>query len=170
MIVETVMAFRSGAADFIPTYLVSDQGMTALEAGALFTLFLGSGIPAAYFWGYLSDRFERRWVLMVVMGVASILWFLLPYGTGNIQITMILIGLGFVCQGVGGIIQAFVGEATTHENRDLVYGIYFTLSSSVGSISPMVLGYVADAFGFQMGFSYVALVSLTAVIASYFLK
>jgi hypothetical protein len=73
-------------------------------------------------------------------------------------------------QGVGGVIQAFVGEATTLENRDLVYGIYFTLTYSIGSLSPVVLGYVADAFGFQMGFSYMALVSLAAVIASYFLK
>jgi MFS family permease len=170
MIVETVMAFRAGAADFIPTYLVRAQGMTALEAGVLFTIFLGSGIPAAYFWGYLSDRFQRRWILMLVMGAASILWFLLPYGKGSVQIILILMGLGFVCQGVGGIIQAFVGEATTHENRDLVYGIYFTLSYVIGSISPVVLGYVADAFGFQMGFSYVALVSISGVIAAYFLK
>jgi MFS family permease len=107
---------------------------------------------------------------MFVMGAASVLWYLLPYGKGNAQIILILVGLGFVCQGVGGIIQAFVGESTTPENRDLVYGIYFTLSSSVGSISPVVIGYVADAFGFQMGFAYVALISLSAVVAGYFLK
>jgi MFS family permease len=170
MIVEMVMAFRAGASDFIPSYLVRDLSMTSLEAGVLFTIFLCSGIPASYFWGYLSDRFERRRILMLVMGMASVLWFLLPYGRNTYQLVLILIPLGFVCQGAGSILQAFMGEATTKENRDLVYGIYFTLAYSVGSLSPVILGYLADSFGFRIGFSYVALVSLSAVIASYFLK
>jgi len=170
MVVEMVMAFRAGAADFIPSHLVRDLSLTSFEAGLLFTVFLGSGIPAPYFWGYLSDRFERRRVLMLAMGAASALWFLLPYGNNSFQLVLILIPLGFVCQGVGGIIQAFVGAATTKENRDLVYGIYFTLAYSVGSLSPAILGYLADSFGFQIGFLYVSLVSLFAVIAAYFLK
>lgn len=170
MIVEMVMAFRAGAADFLPSYLQRDLNMTSLEAGVLFTIFLGSGIPAPYFWGYLSDRFERRRVLILTMSAASLLWFLVPYGRNNFQLILILIPLGFVCQGVGGIIQAFVGEATVKENRDLIYGIYFTLSYSIGSLSSVILGYLADSFGFQVGFSYVALISLFAIIASYFLK
>jgi MFS family permease len=145
-------------------------GTSSLEAGVLFTVFLGSGIPAPYFWGYLSDRFERRRVLMVAMAAASALWLLLPYSRNILQLVSILVPLGFVCQGVGGIIQAFVGAATTGENRDLVYGIYFTLAYSIGSLSPVILGYIADSLGFQLGFLYVSLVSIFAVVASYFLR
>lgn len=107
---------------------------------------------------------------MLAMSAAAVLWFLIPYGRSNYQLVLILIPLGFVCQGVGGIIQAFVGEVTTKENRDLVYGIYFTLAYSVGSLSSVILGYLADSFGFQIGFSYVALVSFSGIIAAYFLK
>ncbi len=170
MIVEMVMAFRAGAADFIPSFMVRDLGIASIEAGALFTVFLGSGLPAPYFWGYLSDRFERRRVLMLAMGAASALWFLLPYSRNTFRLALVLVPLGFVCQGVGGIIQAFVGTATTQENRDLVYGIYFTLAYSVGSLSPLILGYFADSFGFQLGFWYVSIVSLSAVVASFLLK
>ncbi|MFB3886923.1 MAG: MFS transporter [Thermodesulfobacteriota bacterium] len=170
MVVEMVMAFRAGASDFIPSYLVRDLSMTPTGAGVLFTIFLGSGLVAPYLWGYLSDRLGRRRVLMGVMAAASVLWFLIPYGRNNYQLILILTPLGLVCQGVGGIIQAFVGEVTTKENRDLVYGIYFTLAYSVGSLSPVILGYLADSFGFRIGFSYVALVSLSAVIAAHFLK
>ncbi len=170
MVLETVMAFRAGAADFIPSFLVRGIGMSSLEAGVLFTVFLGSGLPAPFFWGYLSDRFERRKILMLVMGMACILWYLLPYGRDNIQFLMILIPLGFVCQGVGGLIQAYVAVATTMENRDLVYGIYFTLAYTLGSFSPVIQGSLADSFGFQASFWYVALISIFAVIASYFLK
>jgi MFS family permease len=128
LILETVMAFRAGAADFIPSYLIRDVGLPSLEAGVLFTVFLGSGLPAPYFWGYLSDRFARKKVLMLVMAMASIFWFLLPYGRTSSQFLLILIPLGFVCQGVGGIIQAYVAVATPRENRDLIYGIFFTLA------------------------------------------
>jgi MFS family permease len=170
MVVEMTMAFRMGASDFIPSYLVRALSMTPAKAGVMFTIFLGSGLFAPYLWGVMSDRFGRRSVLMLAMSAAAVLWFLIPYGRSNYQLVLILIPLGFVCQGVGGIIQAFVGEVTTKENRDLVYGIYFTLAYSVGSLSSVILGYLADSFGFQIGFSYVALVSFSGIIAAYFLK
>jgi FSR family fosmidomycin resistance protein-like MFS transporter len=170
MIVEMVMAFRAGARDFIPSYLVQDLTMSSLEAGVLFTVFMGSGLPAPYIWGYLSDRFERRKVLMLTMGAASVLWLLVPYSRNIIHLVLVFVPLGFVCQGVGGIVQAFVGASTSKENRDLIYGIYFTLAYTVGSLGPVILGYLADSFGFQIGFIYVALVSAFSVLAAYFLK
>jgi len=48
MIVDTVMAFRVGAGDFIPSYFVRDLGMTSMEAGTLFATFLGSSMAAHF--------------------------------------------------------------------------------------------------------------------------
>jgi len=170
MVVEMVMAFRIGARDFIPSYLIRDLGIAPLEVGVLFAIFVGAGIPAPYVWGYLSDRVERRKVVMFAMGLACALWYLLPYSRDTLQVLLVLVPLGFAGQGVGGIVQAYVAEATTQENRDLIYGLYFTLAFTLGSFSPVILGYLADSFGFQVGFSYVAFVSLSAVVAAYFLR
>jgi MFS transporter, FSR family, fosmidomycin resistance protein len=170
MVVEATMAFRMGASDFIPSYLVKDLNMTPATAGILFTVFLGSGLFAPYLWGVLSDRFGRSRVLMLAMGGAAVFWYLVPYGRNTLQFVLILVPLGIACQGVGGIIQAFVGEVTTQENRDLVYGIYFTLAYSIGSLSSVILGYIADSFGFQISFTCVALFSVSATVAAYFLK
>jgi MFS family permease len=63
-----------------------------------------------------------------------------------------------------------VGTSTTKENRDLIYGIYFTLAYTVGSLGPVIMGYLADTAGFQIGFIYVGLVSAISVLAAYFLK
>ncbi len=169
LLLETVMAFRAGAADFIPTYLIRDVGIPSLEAGVLFTVFLGAGIPAPYFWGYLSDRFDRKKILMVVMSLATLFWALLPYGQSSAQFLLLLIPLGFVCQGVGGIIQAYVAVVTPRENRDLIYGIFFTLAYVLGSFSPVIQGYLADTIGFHVSFTYVAFISSLAAIVSYFL-
>lgn len=104
------------------------------------------------------------------MGTAAILWFLLTYIKHSYPLIPALLVLGFACQGVGGVIQAFVAEATTLENRDLIYGIYFTLAFTPGSLSPVIFGYLADTSGFHASFMYVTAVSLLAVLASYFLK
>jgi MFS family permease len=170
LMLETVMAFRAGAADFIPTYLVRDVGIPALEAGVIFTVFLGSGIPAPYFWGFLSDRLNRRNIIMLVMALASVFWLLLPYGSTSTHFLVILIPLGFVSQGVGGIIQAYVAVTTRKENRDLIYGIFFTLAYVLGSFSPVIQGFLADSIGFYVSFTYVGLISAIAVIVAYFLK
>jgi len=169
MIVEMIMAFRVGASDFIPSFLIK-TGLTPIEAGLLFTAFLGAGLPSPYVWGYLSDRFERRKVVMLAMGLAALLWYLLTYSENYLSLLMILVTLGFACQGVGGVIQAFVAEVTPPENRDIIYGIYYTLAFTLGSFSPVIIGYFADSIGFQASFTYVGIISLSAVIAAYFMK
>lgn len=166
MILETVMAFRIGARDFLPSFLVRGFGMTSLESGMVFTTFVATGIPAPYFWGYLSDRLERRKVVILSMTLAAVLWYALPYAKNILQLLAILMPIGFVGQGIGGVIQAFVAESTTKENRDLIYGIYFTLTFTLGSFSTVILGYLADGFGFGACFTWVALISFLTVVAA----
>jgi FSR family fosmidomycin resistance protein-like MFS transporter len=170
MVVETVMAFRIGISDFLPTYFTEALGMSSVSSGLLFTGFLVAGLPAPYFWGLLSDRMERRVVVMVAMGVAAALWFLLPLVGSSVLLLPLLLVLGFVGQGVGGVIQAFVAEVTESENRDIIFGVYFTLAFTIGSISPVLFGILADAYGFQSAFLYVSTISILAVAASYYLK
>jgi MFS family permease len=164
------MAFRVGISDFLPTYFTEALGMSSVSSGLLFTGFLVAGLPAPYFWGLLSDRLERRVVVMMAMGAAAALWFLLPLVSGSVLLLPLLLILGFVGQGVGGVIQAFVAEATEPENRDIIFGVYFTLAFTIGSISPVIFGVLADAYGFQAAFLYVSTVSILAVAASYYLK
>jgi MFS family permease len=169
MMVEMVMAFRVGASDFIPAYLIK-TGLSPVEAGFFFTVFLGAGLPSPYIWGYLSDKIERRKIVMLSMGVAAFLWYQLPF-SGNYYSLLLNLGvLGFACQGIGGVIQAYVAEVTMPENRDIIYGIYYTLAFTLGSLSPVIIGYLADSFSFQASFAYVGVISLLAVIAAYFMK
>lgn len=170
LVLETVMAFRIGARDFLPSYFSNQLGMTTLEVGVIFAIFVGSGIPAPYIWGHLSDRFQRTKVVMLAMGASAALWYLLPSGKTAVQLLAILVPLGFASQGVGGVIQAYVADATSQENRDIIYGIYFTLAFTLGSLSPVIQGFLTDTYGFETSFTYVAAVSLLAVIASVFLK
>jgi MFS family permease len=170
MIVETVMAFRIGISDFLPTYFTNVLGMSSVSAGLLFSGFLIAGLPAPYIWGLLSDHFERRIVVMMAMGTAAFLWILLPLIGDSVFLLPLLLVLGFVGQGIGGVIQAFVADVTDTQNRDIIFGIYFTLAFTIGSISPLVFGFLADTFDFQSAFLYISTISILAVVASYYLK
>ena len=168
--VQTVMAFRLGAGDFLPLYFERNLEMTPNEVGALYAIFLGSGIPAPYVWGYLSDRFERRKVVMLAMGLGSLLWFLLPCVKNDAWLISVVVMLGFITVGVGGVVLAIVADSSGQVSRDLSYGICFTISFALASFSPLIVGSLADAYGFQTSFTYVALISLSSVVAAYFLR
>jgi len=166
MILEAVMAFRMGARDFLPSFFIRDLGMTVFESGIVFTVFVAVGVPAPYFWGYLSDRLEKRKVIVLSMSIAATLWFALAYVKNMTQLLVVLLPNGFAGQGIGGVVQAFVAESTSKENRDLIYGIYFTLSFTLGSFSAVILGYLADGLGFQACFIWVALFSFLTVVGA----
>jgi FSR family fosmidomycin resistance protein-like MFS transporter len=166
LVLQTVMTFRTGAQSFLPSYFVNVLNMTSVQSGLIFALFMGSGIPAPYLLGHLSDRFGRKKVVVFSMSIAAILWYLLSYPRYTFPLISILVPLGLVNQGVAGVVQAFVADSTTHENRDLIYGIYFTISFALGSLSPVILGGVVDAYGFQSYFIWIALVSTLAVICA----
>jgi MFS family permease len=170
LVIEMVMAFRIGSRDFLPTYFTQDLSLTPFMTAILYTVFLLSGLPAPYFWGSLSDKFERRKVLMLATGVACVLWFILPHSGSGFHLLLVLVPLGFAGQGIGGVIHAFVADASNQKSLDLVFGIYFTLAFTLGSISPVILGYLADTFGFYASFSYVAIISFFGVVAAYCVK
>jgi len=106
--------------------------LQSLEVGMVYAVFIAAGIPGPYFWGYMSDKLGRRKAVMFTMSMAFLLWYLLSYGGNQFTLLSILVPLGFVTAGVGGVIQAFVAEVTDPENRDLVYGVYFTLCLQLG--------------------------------------
>ncbi len=166
IVLQTVMAFRMGADTFLPSYFVKELGMTPLSAGILFTTYTAAGIPAPYLWGYLSDRFERIRIVMISMSAAALFWSLLPYSRGILQLALTLASIALTSQGIGGVIQAYLADSTVADNRDLMFGIYFTISFGIGSLSPAVLGYIADKLGFVASFTWVAFVSALAVVVA----
>jgi len=74
-------------------------------------------------------------------------------------LALLLFFIGFMAQTV--VLQNILAESTERSQLDQVFGFYFTLSYTLGSISSVIFGYIVDALG--LGYAYIFIAAVTAV-------
>ncbi len=150
-----------------PTYLYEGFGMSLAEAGLhsmLYThVFAFIGVLIA---GRLSDRLARKnpaqRLLLQAFGLLGAIPFILLVGTAG-ELALIYVGFaGF------GFARAFFDANTYSVLYDVIppeyhssaSGIMMMTGFAVGSLSPVVLGFLKPVIGLSMGFSLLAIVWL----------
>ena len=124
--------------------LLTDQGMSAVDAGALVSIGLWVSIPAVPLGGYLAERLGRSEAAIVVLSfTAGAALFLLPYVSVPVVLTVV-VGLGI---GGAGPIVALPSRALSPENRGPGFGIFYTWYYVVMAVGPFVAGLGQDLTG-----------------------
>ena len=149
---------------FLPIYLRNELAYEPIIAAAF--LFLGqvAGIVSAPVLGYLSDRFDRRAVLLPSLGFLGAGVFALsvvPEGPALIA-SVAWIGV-FMFPLTSLFIAAAmdrVGNALPATAVSLVFGV----GTLFASFSPTIAGLLADAFGVQAAFQWGAAIALAAIV------
>ena len=126
------------------------------------TLFLLGAVVSCVFSGILADWYGRRKFLLFSYGMAVIGSVLCAFTDTSLP----QLNIGRFLQGFGGVSSTVVGFTLIHDAFPAsraarlfgVMGIYFAV---VPAIAPMVGGYVADHFGWQMNL-YILLGLFTA--------
>jgi len=116
--------------------------------------------------GTLSDRFGRKRVLLVLLGLAPILMLLFLYGPTWLTIAA-LIGLGLTAISPQPVLLALVQDEFT-EHRALANGIFLALSFLIRALGIWLVGLVADQFGLSNAYLFaciLAFLSLPAVFS-----
>ena len=149
---------------FVPLYAAQKLGMTTALIGLGLTLYFGAGIGAKAMMGYLYNRWGARTALAVPLIASGV--FAIGIGISPVP-AMLLICL--VISGITGPISPIIlTAASDFADRD-------TLASSVGFIytcyglgflSPMMGGWLAEAFGLSMPFFLAALFIWAAAVLS----
>jgi MFS family permease len=134
---------------------ISDFYMTGIRSepmGTAWILFF-MYLPAIFiqpFLGSLSDRIGRRVLAVIVLfgyGVAIICTAFVP--TGFLIIPYIFMGL--TQSPSTPLLEAFVADYTTPRKRGLIFGVYVTAITGLGSLGPLFGGIFLDAFGKTAG-------------------
>jgi MFS transporter, FSR family, fosmidomycin resistance protein len=141
---------------FLPLYLASlhiNETVVAL----LVTLMLTGSVIGPITLGKVSDVRGRRGILLVVYAAATLLTFALIASGANIApLLPVLFLLGIASYSESPILQTFLADASAGYDRDLAFGVYFTIAFGVGSFWAAVLGALIDHFGYTTGFYLMA--------------
>lgn len=153
-----------GATSYTALFAVDNLGASEETGAFLFSLFHFAGLWAGPVGGYLSDRIGTVSIMLTVSLIAGpVLYFL---GTASLgwSIWAVLLILG-ICMYIAMPVTEF--HIITHSpphRRATVLGVYYFASRGGIGLSTLVLGTLADSYGFATIFSFVGGIMLGIAI------
>jgi len=146
---------------FIPTYL-TDAGAGLVLAGAAVTAFEIGGVVGAFSGGTLSDRFGRRTMLGLAVGVgAPLLILALAMPTGPLMLGVLaLAGVALLS---AGPVQLVLMQELMPDNRGAAVGLSIFVITMASALGTMVVGALGQAIGLQTALILAAGAALLAL-------
>ena len=165
---RSVMAFRMGVRTFLPLYFIDILGFTAEKSSLLYSILLSGGVLGPFFWGNISDRMNRKPLIIGVTVMSGLGYFLLNYVTGFWALAALLFAIGFMVQTV--VVQSVLSDSVERTQLDQIFGFYFTIGFTIASFSSAIFGYIVEFYGFNWGFTYIAAMTLISLVPAFFIQ
>ncbi len=154
----------------VPIYLYA-LNYTPFEVGVFFSFFGLSMFLGQILLGGLSDKYGRKTILQLGMGI-YLLGYISIMHTTNILFFLVsgtLDGIGLSLM-VPAIV-AFLADLTNSEtHRGKVMGIYYDAFFLAGIVGPIVGGYLGSVYNFNFVLNISITIILLAIVMSFFLK
>jgi sugar phosphate permease len=152
---------RYGLMSFLPTFLGEVYGFSVVNAGLYSTIYLMAGAASTIFGGWLADRINRLQLVIFESVATMIAVIVLSLGgsTSFLLILSLVISGAFVYFAVPAY-NALLSFYSSPENQGWIYGVNFGGSSLGSLVGALVIGYMADLFGFRLAFLSLAGFSL----------
>ena len=143
-----------------------DLGNAAIWGGVLSTVFAAMQFLVGPTLGSISDRYGRRPVLLISLGVIAVDFVVmgLAHSIWLLVITRIIGGIAAATQSTAA---AFISDISTPENRSANFGI-LGATFGVGFVLGPLLGGLLGEFGFRVPFFAAAGLATLNLILGYF--
>jgi len=181
---KLLMASR-GIRSFAFSYLnvvfaiyLDQLGYSTVTIGIIFSVAYLSGAVLTAVWGYLSDRFGRRNILMLlaVLTVISNCIYVFFSGFVFILLAVVIANVGSGGSAGGGqgggpfnpVEEALLAEKCTPENRNRVFAVNSCVGALMGSFGALASGfpqYLQETWGWSAIASYKPLFILTILFS-----
>jgi sugar phosphate permease len=165
---RSVMAFRMGVRTFLPLYFIDILGFTAEKSSLLYSILLGGGVLGPFFWGNISDRMNRKPLIIGITAMSGLGYFLLNYVTGFWVLAALLFNIGFLVQTV--VVQSVLSDSVERTQLDQIFGFYFTIGFTIASFSSAIFGYIVEFYGFNWSFTYIAAITVVSLFPALFIQ
>ncbi len=170
VLLSTSGAFRSmtqmALLTFLPLYLARELNYSPFLIGAAMFALQAAGLAAAPVAGHLSDRLGRRSVISASMAMTALVLLAMALAGRTPAFVALIAVLGFFLYAIRPVIQAWIIESTPKNMGGSSIGILFGAQSLGASIAPLMGGLIADRWGLQATFYFLA---ATIVAANLFI-
>lgn len=171
LFISLVSAFRTMGQRCIETYLAlflaHKIGLNMVWVGFYLSILTFSSTFPEPLIGWLSDHVGRRsilWISLMLSGLSVIAITQVPHGAPLIVSVALL---GFFHYSLRPIIFAFALDVTPPEIGATTISYVFTWNQAISALSPLMAGFLADAFGVQYALYLVAFLSLTSALLAF---
>lgn len=136
-------------ATFFPIYMIQGLGFPLSTTGVLFSIVSAGGIVAPLIFGPLSDRIGRKRIILISVALVT------PVTAGFLTFhdplsLAVLLGLfGIFSFAIPPVLQSFLADVSDSTQRDMTFGLFFTLGFGIVSVWIPVFGFLIEAFGFS---------------------
>ncbi len=153
---------QSSISLFLPVYLREDLDYSPTTVGIYLSMAQFVGVGSQPLMGYLSDRLGYKPVLIPAMLALGVLFVALSVVEGDVQLALVIVAMGAFLYSLHSIFISaaigVVGEGAQATTVSVMYGASF-----LGTLSPILAGVLADAYGTRIAFDYGAVLVFAAV-------
>jgi MFS family permease len=173
-----VRAFAFSYLGVIFTIYLSQLGYSTMTVGFVVTTAYASSAVLTALWGYLSDRYGRKNILMLlaVLTIVSNVIYIFFSHLIFIIAAVVIANVGAGGSGAGGqgggpmspVEQALLAEKCTPENRNRIFGVNAFVGSIMGSLGALLSGlpeHLQEHWGWAPIASYRPLFALTILFS-----
>ena len=173
-----IRAFAFSYLNVVFAIYLDRLGHSPVTIGIVFTVAYLSGALLTAVWGYLSDRYGRRKILMLlaVLTIASNTIYIFFSGLFFIFLAVIIANVGAGGSGGGGsgggpfnpAEEALLAEKCAPKDRNQIYALNFCAGSVMGSLGALVSGlpqHLQESWGWNAVASYKPLFGLTIIFS-----
>lgn len=164
--VMIVMGFMS----FLPTYFFN-KGFSISEAGVLSSIMLFSGLFAQPIGGHISDLWGRKRIMILSLFLLALSVYLFSVSQGYfVFFSLILLGfVSLVAWPVGLAFASELARGQLGERGGTSVGLVFGISLILASTAPLMVGKLADYYGFGKAFLFLGLFAILGGVIACFL-
>jgi MFS family permease len=160
VLLSTSGAFRSMTQNallvFLPLFLGRELGYSPVVIGACMFALQAAGFTAAPVAGHLSDRMGRRSVVTASMLMTAVVLLAMALAGRSPAFVALVAVLGFFLYALRPVLQAWLLETTPKNMGGSSIGVLFATQSLGASIAPLLGGLIADRYGLQATFYFLA--------------
>lgn len=157
-----LFAFQ-GLTAFLPTYLITSEGIGQGVAGPLFALLFVGGAVSQLGIGPAADRYGTRPVLVAVAGLGVVTLLAVPVVDGRLAWAALVFLLG-TRMAIAPVTNAYIVARLPADVQGAVWGFLRTCLFLVGSTGSLFVGAMADAGRFDAAFLALGGVTAVAVV------